>query len=562
MNKDDKTASKKMKIMEFDSEKSSAVVVDARSPSPALKSSDLIVAPVAPAAADGEERTAPPPLSAVADSSTDEDEDENNLKSIPTDTSLSQLIDPFVAYKDGYEWPNLYSELQDMLEACILIYPLAELRRKAREEADKGIVPQNIDSTSSIKPTSLQRVLIMPLTHKQVMDVVDANKSILEDTRFGHTEDEDDEISAITSPPAGGDRIGNSFHYHTLLEAQYKNNNMTPCSIVAVDDEYEEQELVYSVQVNHIKKRITICFRGSVTKLDWATNFQTYMNDVPNPMASHSTQDDTVRVHSGFYDYLFTPSSRGGKGPNGEALSEYSEILYHHILPILKQYPKEYKVYVTGHSLGAALATLFAWKLSSESDKLVPKPVSLFSIAGPYVGDSQFRSSHQLMEMLGKLRHVRVSNHKDIVTIVPKMSFKWNIFDSSSHVGCMFKHVGVNLRLYSTSSETSGNFAVVENTDENAPKTIADSLPPTMQISYPRVRTGFVASTYDEFARGWDQSFFSNISWNPKDYFQWPWHSLKEYKQRIEDNKATLETMHVNDIYARPEVVGQLLAQF
>lgn len=98
------------------------------------------------------------------------------------------------------------------------------------------------------------------------------------------------------------------------------------------------------------------------------------------------------------------------------------------------------QLYVTGHSLGGALATLFAFEAAAAPDSLIPKPVSLFSIAGPYVGDESFRSAHQLLESLGKLRHLRVSNHKDLVPTVPKISFRLNVFNQSSHVGAFFKH--------------------------------------------------------------------------------------------------------------------------
>ena len=192
------------------------------------------------------------------------------------------------------------------------------------------------------------------------------------------------------------------------------------------------------------------------------------------------------------------------------------------------------QLYVTGHSLGAALATLFAFYAATEPDSIVPKPVSLFSFAGPYVGDESFRSAHLLLESMGKLRHLRVTNHKDVVTLIPKMSFSWNVF--SPHVGSLFKHVGLNVRLL----------------DGSAP----------FEISYPRVRSGYFTATMDELARGWDQSIFANFLWNPVDYWKWPQHSLPEYNKRIDANKPSLETLYLNDLYSREDIVGQLVPQF
>jgi hypothetical protein len=140
------------------------------------------------------------------------------------------------------------------------------------------------------------------------------------------------------------------------------------------------------------------------------------------------------------------------------------------------------------------------------------------------------------LEGLGKLRHFRVSNHKDFVTIIPKFSFRWNVFDRSSHVGSLFKHVGMNLRLH----------------DGSTP----------LEITYPRVRAGFFSATFDELARGWDQSILANFMWNPVYYWKWPYHSLKEYDKRVNANRPTLEGIYLNDLYARKDIVGNLVPQF
>ena len=91
-------------------------------------------------------------------------------------------------------------------------------------------------------------------------------------------------------------------------------------------------------KVNHRRKRVTITFRGSVTDMDWATNYEIYMKDVENPLRKHAGQPETVRFHNGFHKYMFGPNSHGSvKGPNGEDLSQYQEIFQEHLLPILKR---------------------------------------------------------------------------------------------------------------------------------------------------------------------------------------------------------------------------------
>jgi hypothetical protein len=429
-------------------------------------------------------------------------------KAAPQITPKSSSADeegtsPFLAYEDGYKWPDLFTEVDEMMNTCVLIYPLAELRRKVREGELK-------DESGAILET--------PLAHTKILGIVESKKEELVDTKFGK-----------------------EFYLEILKTVEERdmmnasNNCVAPSTIIAFDDQFEKEELVYAIEVNHVRKRVTVCFRGSVTNLDWATDYEIFMKDVPNPVKAHRDQEPTVRLHNGFYDYLFEPSSRGAKGPNGEPLSEYQEILQEHILPVLKAYPG-YKLYVTGHSLGAALATLFAFQAAAEPDSMIPKPVSLFSIAGPYCGDKSFRSAHQVLEGLGKLRHLRLSNHKDLVTIVPNMAFRWNIFDRSAHTGSLFKHVGVNLRLF----------------EGTAP----------FEISYPRVVGGHFSSSFDEFTRGWDQMFVANFSWNPTSYWKWPFHSLGEYSKRLDANKPSLQALYVNDFYSRKDIVGNLVAEF
>lgn len=403
----------------------------------------------------------------------------------------NQRMSPFLKYNDGYVYPDLFSEVDEMLESCVLIYALVELRRKARQQAFDA-------------PTN-QLILELPMSHPDLFQIVLDNRDALLDTKFGK-----------------------DFYLQTLKVLQER-TVYSPTKIIACDDAYEQRELVYTVEVNDVRKRVTVVFRGSVTELDWATNYEIYMKQVHNPNATHATQDPHIKLHNGFHDYLLLPNRHGTKGKDGHVLNEYEEILHHHVLPVLNKNP-DYKLYVTGHSLGAALATLFGFYAASEPDTVVHKPVSVFSIAAPYVGDASFRSSHQLLEGLGKLRHLRVSNHGDIVTIVPKMSWSWNVF--SGHVGTLFKHVGMNLRLYG-GNDTS------------------------MEIAYPRVRTGYILGTLEELSRGWEQSMLANLSWNP-----YHWHHLMEYTNRLDNNQPVLQTLRLNDLYARKDIVGTLLAEF
>ena len=164
-----------------------------------------------------------------------------------------------------------------------------------------------------------------------------------------------------------------------------------------------------------------------------------------------------------------------------------------------------------------------------------------------------------MLEGLGKLRHLRISNHKDVVTASPKVSFRWGFYgttsdDDSGHVGSLFKHVGMNLRLYQNEKRSEV---------EGLPRQSPEHPHSTFEISFPKVPYGFFIGNYfDEMARGWDQSPFANLSCNPVEYITWPWHNIREYNKRLAKNKAALKKMNLNELYSRKEIVGNLGSQF
>jgi hypothetical protein len=73
-----------------------------------------------------------------------------------------EVISPFLAYEDGYRWPDMYSEIDECVESSLLVAALAKLRALAR------------DPQCSLKNSA--RVLSLPLSHRQVMDFVIKNQ--------------------------------------------------------------------------------------------------------------------------------------------------------------------------------------------------------------------------------------------------------------------------------------------------------------------------------------------------------------------------------------------------
>jgi hypothetical protein len=137
------------------------------------------------------------------------------------------------------------------------------------------------------------------------------------------------------------------------------------------------------------------------------------MVQAPDPQSTDS--NGTVGIHQGFNEYLF--------GAKGSKPSKFTEVM-NHVEQLLADNPsrKKYNLYVTGHSLGGALATLFGFYAAASPS--VPLPVTVVSVASPRVGNIAFARSFAEMESQGKIRHLRIANHKDPVTLGPTVSSK------------------------------------------------------------------------------------------------------------------------------------------
>lgn len=86
----------------------------------------------------------------------------------------------------------------------------------------------------------------------------------------------------------------------------------------------------------------------------------------------------------------------------------------------------ELPIFIAGHSLGGALATLAAALLMKESG--LPRPAAVYTFGSPRVGDREFAES------IHDLFHCRVVNGHDVVPTVP-LPFSMKPFPVYQHTG-------------------------------------------------------------------------------------------------------------------------------
>ncbi|XP_047268694.1 phospholipase A(1) DAD1, chloroplastic-like [Capsicum annuum] len=165
---------------------------------------------------------------------------------------------------------------------------------------------------------------------------------------------------------------------------------------VAVCDDVEE--------IARLGRRdVVIAYRGTATSSEWLENLRATLTCLPDDMAPENY--DQPMVQSGFLSLYTTNTQRD---------QSLQDTIREQIGNILDKYSDEpLSITVTGHSLGAALATLTAYDITSKfSDAPI---VTVVSFGGPRVGNKSFRCQ---LEKSGT-NVLRIVNSDDPITKVP-----------------------------------------------------------------------------------------------------------------------------------------------
>lgn len=152
-----------------------------------------------------------------------------------------------------------------------------------------------------------------------------------------------------------------------------------------------------------------LAFRGTETPTDWLYNLIAFQANISDYIAN-KVDYNTVKVHLGFilqYTYF------------SEAINT-----------ALKQIETKVPLYVTGHSLGAAISTLASFVIETyNKEKELATEIINYSYASPRVGNNDFQEKFDALIP----QAYRILNFGDLVPMLPP----------SKLMEFQYKHVGI-----------------------------------------------------------------------------------------------------------------------
>ena len=129
---------------------------------------------------------------------------------------------------------------------------------------------------------------------------------------------------------------------------------------------------------------IVVCFRGTASRTDWITDANLFKTD---------SRDGKGRVHRGFKKAL--------------------DGVWDQIAENLSSIDRDKKIYFIGHSLGAALAQLAAYRQATLD---VDRIAGVYVYGSPRIGNKDYKEAYDILLSEKTFMHI---NNTDLVTRVP-----------------------------------------------------------------------------------------------------------------------------------------------
>lgn len=152
-----------------------------------------------------------------------------------------------------------------------------------------------------------------------------------------------------------------------------------------------DSDVEVGITISHQYKRITTVFRGSDSLKDWLFNLRFFKIQLKSG----------VKIHRGFYQKIF----------NDNLFDKLKNDLNY-----LSDKYTDYRIIISGYSLGGALSTLFGYLYSD----FTTRKIEIITFASPRIGDFEF-----MMDFNNKKNIIlyRIQNRYDIVSVIPYISY-------------------------------------------------------------------------------------------------------------------------------------------
>ncbi|CAL4910664.1 unnamed protein product [Urochloa decumbens] len=170
------------------------------------------------------------------------------------------------------------------------------------------------------------------------------------------------------------------------------------------------------------RRDVVVAWRGTATDLEWANDFAFAPVPAAPVLGSAAAANPLAVVHGGFLS-VYTSSNANSTYNKASARDQ----VFEEVRRLMELYKDEVtSITITGHSLGAALATLNAVDIAANglnsptNSSRPPCPVTAIVFACPHVGDRFFKAA---FGSIPDLRALHVKNAGDIVPVVPPLVY-------------------------------------------------------------------------------------------------------------------------------------------
>ena len=204
--------------------------------------------------------------------------------------------------------------------------------------------------------------------------------------------------------------------------------------LVWLHDWHVQKECTYAISVDREENAVVVIFRGATTYTDWERSVHWRTMKAENPIQhDYPGKNRYIKMHGGYHRYLF----RQRKDTKSTKYDEIASKVHDYGT----QLGDDYRLIVTGHSLGGALTNIFAFYASLEERFTRNAPIQAVTFGCPRMAAYQFIDAIRHQEDAGKLQIARFHNEKDAITHLPPHVWQY------SKRGAKFYHVGLGVKL-------------------------------------------------------------------------------------------------------------------